>query len=159
MRVQITPPHQKQNNIPQCRRCQAYFHTKGYYAHRLRRVKCGKSHSTEQWTPSTTQPAARLDCGELHPASYRGCEVCHEIIWLRFASPRATQNIHFTSISRQKNENLVASQKPEGRPKMSYAQATRNSIDATKISENNTQEHILIKLMQESFTRFETILS
>jgi arsenate reductase-like glutaredoxin family protein len=42
---------------------------------------------------------------------------------------------------------------------MAYAQATRNSIGTSQISANNTDESTLIKLMQESFTPFETILS
>jgi hypothetical protein len=43
--------------------------------------------------------------------------------------------------------------------KMTYAQTTRNSIETPKIPANNTQEHTLIKPKQESFIRFETILS
>jgi hypothetical protein len=35
MRVQIGPPHQKQNNTPQCKWNQAHFHTKGVYATRM----------------------------------------------------------------------------------------------------------------------------
>jgi hypothetical protein len=84
MRVQIQPTHQKQNNIPQCKRSQAYFHTKGYCAHRPRCVKCGKSHSTEQ---CQTQISTSLHCGESHPASYRGCKVYQEILRTRFSSP------------------------------------------------------------------------
>jgi hypothetical protein len=38
------------------------------------------------------------------------------------------------------------------------AQATRNIMETPTITANNTQEHTLIKIMQESFTRFETIL-
>jgi hypothetical protein len=42
---------------------------------------------------------------------------------------------------------------------MTYAQATRNSTETPKTTANNIQEHTPIKMMQESFTRFETILS
>jgi hypothetical protein len=80
MRVRIEPPHQKKNNIPQCKRCQAYFHTKVYCEHRPRCVKCGKSHSTEECTLPKAQPAKCLHCYESHPASYRGCKVYQEII-------------------------------------------------------------------------------
>jgi hypothetical protein len=93
IRVQIEPPHQKQNNIPQCKRYQAYFHIKGYCAHRPRCVKCAKPHSTEQFTLPKTQPATCLHCGESHPASYRGCKVYQEIIRTRFSSPRPTASI------------------------------------------------------------------
>jgi hypothetical protein len=59
----------------------------------------------------------------------------------------------------KKMEAPPAPQKTEGRPKMTYTQATRNTIETPTITENKPQEHILIKIMQESFTRFKTILS
>jgi hypothetical protein len=147
------------NNIPQCKRCQAYFHTKGYCAHRPRCMKCGKSHSTEQCTLSKTQLATCLHCGESHPASYRVCKVYQEIICTRFSSPRTTASVHIKNTSGKENGNPTAPKKTEGRKKIIYAQVTRNPIETPTITVNNTQEHTLIKIMQESFTRFETILS
>jgi hypothetical protein len=128
MRVKIEPPNQKQNNIPQCKRCQAHFHTKGYCAHRTRCVKCVKSHSTEQCTLPKTQPATFLRCGESHPASYRGCKVYQGIISTKFSSPRTTASVHITNTPGQGKGSPAAPQKTEGRPKVTYAQATRNTI-------------------------------
>jgi hypothetical protein len=42
---------------------------------------------------------------------------------------------------------------------MTYAQATGNSIEMPIITVNNTQEQTLVKMKQESITRFETVLS
>jgi hypothetical protein len=159
MIIQIEPPHQKQKNILQCKRCQAYFHTKGYCSHRPRCMKCGKSHRTEQCPLPKTQPATCLHCGESHPASYRGCKVYQEIIRTRLSSPRPTASIHTTNTPGQENGSPAARQKSEGRPKTTHAQATRNSIETPTITANNTQEHSLIKIMQESFTRLETVLT
>jgi hypothetical protein len=92
-------------------------------------------------------------------ASYRGCKVYIEIICTSFSSPRTTASIHITNTPGQENESPAAPQETEGRPKITYAQATRNSIETPTITANNTQEHTLIKIMQESFTRLETILS
>lgn len=147
MRVQIEPPHQKQNNIPQSERYQAYFYTKGYCTHRSRCVRCGKSHSTEKCTAAKTQPEEYLHCGESHPARYRGCEVYQEIIRPSFASPRPIPSIHSTNIARQENESSAAPEKTEGRSEIKYAQATRNSITTSKISANNTQGNVFIKLI------------
>jgi hypothetical protein len=119
MKFQTETPHRKQNNIPQCRKCQAYFHTKGYCAHRPRCVKCDKSHSTEQCTLPKAQPATCLHCGESHPTSYRVCEFYEEIIRTRFSSPWPTASIHITKAPRQESENLAAPQKTEKRLKMS----------------------------------------
>jgi hypothetical protein len=98
-RVQIEPPHQKQNNISQRKKCQAYFHI------------------------------------------------------------RSTASIHITNTPGQEKESPAAPQKTEGRLKMTYAQGTRTSIEKPMITANNTQECTLIKIMQVSFTRFETMLS
>jgi hypothetical protein len=147
MGVQIEPPHQKQNNIPQCKRCQAYFNTKGYCAQRQRCVKYGQSHSTEQCTLLKTQPATCLHSGESHPASYRGCKVYQEIISTRFYSPRQTASIHITNTPGQGNESPAAPQKTERRLKMIYAKATRNTIETPTITANNKQEHTLFRIM------------
>jgi hypothetical protein len=118
-------------------------------------VKCGKSHST---LPKTQQ-ATCLHCDESHPASHRGRKVYQEIISTSFPSPRTAASIRITNAPGQENESPVVPQKTEGRPKMTYAQATRNSIETPTIIEDNTQEQTLIKLMQESFTRFQTFFS
>jgi hypothetical protein len=129
MRIQIEPPHQRRSNIPQCKRCQAFFHTKGYCAHRLRCVKCGKSHSTEQGTLPKTHPATCLHCGESHAASYRGCKVYQEVIRTRISSTRPTASIHVTNTRRHENEIPAALQTTERWPKITYPQVTRNSIE------------------------------
>jgi hypothetical protein len=68
-RVQIGPHHQKQNNMPKCKRCEAYFHTKGHCTHIPRWVKRGKPHNTEECTLPKTQLTKCLHCGESHPVS------------------------------------------------------------------------------------------
>jgi hypothetical protein len=42
---------------------------------------------------------------------------------------------------------------------MTYAQATRNSTETSTITASNTQEHALIRPVQETFARIEAILS
>jgi hypothetical protein len=113
----------------------AYFHTKGYWAHRPRCVKCGKSHSTEQCTLPKTHAETCLHCGESHPASYRGCKVYQKII---------RTSIHIINTPGQENENHAAPQKTEGLPKMTYVQATRSSIETSTITGSNTQDHYLL---------------
>jgi hypothetical protein len=117
---------------------------------------CGKLYSTEQCTLPKTSPATSLPCGESHPNSYRGCKVYQEVISTRFSSSRPTASIHITNTPGQENKSPAAPQKTEGRPKMTHAQAIRSSIETPIITANNAQEHTLIKMMQESFTRFET---
>jgi hypothetical protein len=53
-------------------------------------------------------------------------------------------------------QGVSQKRKTEGRPKTIYAQATRDGIEMPTVTANNTQEHTLISIMQESFTGFET---
>lgn len=101
MRVQIEPPYQKQINIPQCKRCQTYFHTKGYCARRPRCVKCGKPHSTEQCTLPKTRAVICLHCRESHPASYRGCKSTKKSYAQDFLLP-VQQQVFILQIHRDK---------------------------------------------------------
>jgi hypothetical protein len=71
----------------------------------------------------------------------------------------AQDSHYFTNISRQENGSPATSQKTEERLTVTYAKATRNSTETPAITTNNTQEHTLIKIMQEFLTRFEKILS
>jgi hypothetical protein len=90
-RVKIKPPHQKQNYIPQCKRCQACFHNEGYWAHSARCVKYVRTHSNEQCTLPKTQPATCLHYGELRLASYGGRKVYQEIIRTSFLHSKQHQ--------------------------------------------------------------------
>jgi hypothetical protein len=60
----------------------------------------------------------------------------------------------------KKKQSPAASQKSEGRQKMTYDQVTRNSIETQAITaKKKTQEQTLIKIMQEPFTLLEKTLS
>jgi hypothetical protein len=77
------------------------------------------------------------------------------------AVPQCLEQIrhNITNTPGQENESPAASQKTEGRPNKTYAQATRNAVETPTITANDTKEHTLIKIMQESFKRFQSILS
>jgi hypothetical protein len=62
---------QMQNNIQQCKICQAFFRTKCHCALRAHFLKYGKSHSTAQCTLSKTQQTTLQLCEESHPDYYR----------------------------------------------------------------------------------------
>jgi hypothetical protein len=159
MRIQIEPPHQKKNNIPQCKKCQGYFHTKGYCEHKPRCVKCGNMHNTENCKLPRTEPAKCVHCGEGHPANYRGCKVYQEIIAHRFPSSKPIINNHrLTNSVTQENMNLITPKQNGIEPGVTYAQVTKNDRMISTCSAN-IQGDTLVKLMQDSFTRFEAILT
>lgn len=69
--------------IPQCKNCQSFNHTKNYCSKESRCVKCAGKHETKKCDkPVGSQPKC-CNCGEPHPASYRGCMVAKELQKLR----------------------------------------------------------------------------
>jgi len=72
--IRVEEPHKKRT-IPQCLRCQAYGHTKGYCNHQPRCVKCAGNHITSECSKTRDTPAKCVHCNGAHPANYRGCSV------------------------------------------------------------------------------------
>jgi hypothetical protein len=69
----------KSNLILQCKNCQAYGHTQKHCGKEVRCVKCiGKHHMKECKKPNQSHPKC-VNCGEAHPANYRGCVVAKEL--------------------------------------------------------------------------------
>lgn len=58
----------------QCHRCQRFGHSQNRCTADPKCVKCAGSHLTSECGKDTTTPAKCVNCGENHPASYRGCK-------------------------------------------------------------------------------------
>ena len=86
MKVTIEPV-KSSKLVPQCKNCQRYGHTQKYCNKDSRCVRCaGKHHFKNCTQPKKgkgTPPAKCVNCGENHPANYRGCEVAKEIQQMR----------------------------------------------------------------------------
>lgn len=68
----IEKPNVKTNDPPQCHNCQEYGHTRNYYRHVSRYVKCGDNRLTAECTKDRNLPAkCALYSGD-HTASYKG---------------------------------------------------------------------------------------
>lgn len=77
--VTIEDPIRKRE-IPQCKRCQQYGHTKNNCLRPYRCVKCAESHNTIDCPKGDrSTPAKCALCLEDHPANYKGCRVFLEI--------------------------------------------------------------------------------
>jgi hypothetical protein len=73
--VKVEAPHVKRA-IPQCMRCQKYGHTRNYCRNTPKCVKCAEQHLTRECPRKTQDDAVKCaNCGEQHPANYRGCTV------------------------------------------------------------------------------------
>lgn len=61
--------------IPQCKSYQGFQHTKNYCCNPPKCVKCAGNHSTTECEKPENEIPKCCNCGENHPASYRGCSV------------------------------------------------------------------------------------
>lgn len=72
-KIKVETPRPKKE-IPQCHRCQAYGHTRGYCNHSPRCVRCGEHHESIGCTKDRNSPAKCALCSGNHPANFRGCQ-------------------------------------------------------------------------------------
>lgn len=90
-KIKVEEPKQR-NEIPQCKRCQSYGHTRTYCNLKPRCVKCAGPHLSSLCKKPKEQPAKCALCEEAHPANYRGCSVHKELKKIRQRPPfRSTQ--------------------------------------------------------------------
>lgn len=70
----------KKREIPQCIRCQQYGHTKSYCNKSPRCVKCALNHWTQNCPKKErSDDVVCVNCGENHPANYKGCTVYKQL--------------------------------------------------------------------------------
>lgn len=65
-------PHQYRNT--QCFNCQEFGHAAYNCGKDSKCVKCGGPHESKKCSKSKEEPAKCANCGQNHPANYRGCE-------------------------------------------------------------------------------------
>lgn len=78
-KITVEAPN-KNNNIIQCTRCQAYSHSKTYCTKPYNCVKCGEQHDTRTCKKPRNVPAKCVLCNQDHPANYKGCTVYQELV-------------------------------------------------------------------------------
>lgn len=79
MKVKIEPMRKKTALIPQCKKCQTFGHTQAYCNREPRCVKCAGKHLTTNCTATRLENPKCTNCGEAHPANYRGCIIAKEL--------------------------------------------------------------------------------
>lgn len=81
--VKIEALRKVTNKIPQCKKCQGFNHTQKYCNKQPRCVKCAAQHFTHQCAVSKSMSPKCANCGEQHPANYRGCLVAKTLQRMR----------------------------------------------------------------------------
>lgn len=159
-KIQFEPPHTKRD-IPQCKRCQRYGHTRAYCFRPFRCVKCGENHDTAMCPKQNGVAVKCALCDGSHPANYKGCGVYQEIRRVKFPSLREKQpppdqkseDLLTKASSTPKSSVTLASSKPtDSFP--SYAAAVNNTLN--KESRNVPAD--AFTLIQQSFIELKQIL-
>lgn len=149
--------------IPQCKNCQSYNHTKNYCSKPPRCVKCTGKHETKNCDkPAIVYPKC-CNCGEKHPANYRGCVVAKELQKLRNKTRNKSQmryndNNHKPTNSNpqknrfsQSNQNTQPSQNfqinnnslnPNMQSKQIQPNTKQSYSDTVKSNESNKTKHV-----------------
>jgi len=70
-KIKVKTPHSKKD-ILQCRRCQAYNHTRSYCKHSYRCVRCGEEHESTSCTKNRCSSAKLALCRRNHPVKFEG---------------------------------------------------------------------------------------
>lgn len=117
--ITVEPRRGNYNNPPQCHRCQRIGHTKNYCKLQPRCVKCRENHLYTQCPKNINTPPTCVNCGEQHPANYKGCEYIKNM--------RTKKNVRQPII--KEHNTLPSSQNnPSTFPK-SYSEAVKNKIN------------------------------
>lgn len=150
--VSFEPPN-KRREIPQCKRCQRFGHTQNNCGRSFRCVKCTGYHSTKECPKKSREgPATCTNCGENHPANYKGCQVYRQLLEKKFPALRKRYLTNPNPTSRPVTPNYV-------KDNFSFAQATRNRNPAPNdedgYNSNQSETNNLIAFMKQSFVELK----
>lgn len=129
MRINVEAPHIK-HEIVQCARCQLYGHTKKYCNRQPTCVKCADTHLTHECTKDRSIPAKCANCGNDHPANYRGCALYKQLQQMR---TNPTRSLNRTSGTQQLTQLTASSIKQSGN------QSNLQFVPAVQQQQENTQ--------------------
>lgn len=125
--VKIEP--YKCKNTPQCYNCQQYGHASGGCSRATKCVKCAGNHRASECNLPTKTEAKCANCGQAHPANYRGCEVHKKFM----AAQQAVKNKQTTTTMRKPiNKQAEFPELPRKQPEIRETKETTNAEQKTK---------------------------
>lgn len=149
-------PVRKKKEIVQCKNCLTYGHTKSYCTKQKRCMRCGEGHGIEDCDKAKDSMPMCDDCERRHRPTYKGCIIYQTLKKKRFPEPQ--------KILQSKNPNVVPSEKdfPQTFPQENTVQPSTSNQQSYARTLSNKQppaESELEKIVQESFRKFENLLS
>lgn len=168
----------KNNQIPQCKRCQRYGHTQKFCRREAICVKCAGKHLTADCKkPNTTAPKCS-NCHEAHPANYRGCLVARELQKRRkqskskpsqnqnqraFDSKKVINGITYSDIVKKntnfnQNKKMVQDQNPSKTVDSNTKQTPKIKRTSIINSKHDQNQDVVAKTMEKLVTMMDKIL-
>lgn len=135
-KVSIEPLRQNKL-IAQCKRCQRYGHTYKYCQRMPACVKCAGLHLTSECNIPKNTRAKCFNCGEEHPASYRGCIVAKEL--------QKRRNALLKNKDAEARVQPRVFQSKKVNEQISYAQTAKDN----EIQTNNTKQDNIKDTLQQ----------
>ena len=131
--------------IPQCKTCQSFGHTKAFCARDPKCVKCAGDHLTMDCDKNADCPPQCANCGEKHPANYRGCIVAKELQKRRNEQrkPKSTDRNPRSFDSKTLN------------PRVSFAQATTSASVTASVTDDINKTPSLTEMMSMLLSKFD----
>ena len=139
----------KSKLIPQCKRCQQFGLTQNYCQKTTRCVKCAENHMTKDCKKPKEKNPTCVNCGDPHPANYRGCQIAKKLQEIR--NKKETLKQYPVVPKKQQEPVIIVPQQPPKNMEMSYAQVTKRGTQQLNNSENISQ------LLQKIITRLDDL--
>lgn len=164
-KVKIEAIKKPRNQVPQCKRCQRFEHTRAFCQREARCVRCAGSHLTADCKADRKAPPKCSNCHQSHPANYRGCLVAKELQKRRAAKKKVdVPKPKKAEVQKPKQQKLpIPAKTKEG----SYADVVRkNSViplgqksqrKATNNDDLKSTIHLLLSKVNEISLRLEKI--
>lgn len=140
--------------IPQCKKCQSFGHTKNYCSKQARCVKCAGKHDAVNCVLQRTDPPKCCNCGEKHPANYRGCAVAKELQKMR---DQRKKELRPNTNKRQINSAMntqPTSTRTASAAVGTYSEMVRGPKTNPNESDNDTSVMALLKAMMSQQSIF-----
>lgn len=140
----------KSKLIPQCKKCQQFGHTQKFCHNAYKCVKCGNAHETANCKKERSAPPKCCNCGEAHPANYRGCCVAKKLQELRDKKSANKNNDNndktVKNLSTQERKVSAESIKPQRDLNVTYAQVAKNTSPKKPETNENITEILTLLL-------------
>ena len=137
--------------IPECKKCQGFGHTQNYCGKHPRCVKCSGKHETIKCSLEKSAKPKCGNCGETHPASYRGCIVANEL--QKLSKRKNTQNINEPFKIKQSSNNNTKVAKTQKiisqavTSDKSFAQIAKTANNKEKTEKSAENDILLIRIL------------